>query len=239
MRIFDVDGPLMRVLTIIADLLWLNVLTLVCCIPVITTGASLTAMHYMALKIVRGEENHITASFFRSFKQNFKQSTVIWLIMLVVFLILAADIYIMYMKIINFPKVIEVIILLIAILVLFTFTFVFPVQAKFDNPVSRTLKNALVISILQFPKTIIMIVLSILPILMLFIVQIMPVALFFGISAPAYCFALMYNKFFKKLEDQIAAAHGEAETQDAAKTEDERIFHDELDEGISINENLH
>ncbi len=238
MRIFDIDGPLMRVLTIIADLLWLNVLTLVCCIPVITTGASLTAMHYMALKIVRGEENRLTASFFKSFKQNFKQSTLIWLLMIVVFSILAVDIYIMYMQIIHFPKVIEIIILVVALLVLFTFTFVFPVQAKFDNPVFRTIKNALVISILQFPKTIVMIVLSILPIIMLFIVQVMPIALFFGISAPAYFFAMMYNNFFKKLENQIAIAHGEV-SEDDTPQEDERIFHDELDEGISINENIH
>lgn len=238
MKIFDLDSPFMRALTIISDLLWLNVLTLVCCLPVLTTGASLTAMHYMALKIVRGEENRITASFFRAFKENFRQSTAIWLIMLVISVILGVDIYIMYMKLLNFPGIIEFIIGVIAILMLMMFTFVFPVQAKFANPVPRTLKNAFVISILQAPKTILMIVMNVVAVLMVFSVRLMPIALFFGISAPAYVGALLYNKFFKKLEDQITEANGGDEPEEMAE-DDERIFHDELDESISINENIH
>lgn len=73
MKIFDLDSPLMQVLNKVADLMWLNVLTLICCIPIFTAGASLTAMNYMALKIVRGEECYITRGFFKSFKMNFKQ----------------------------------------------------------------------------------------------------------------------------------------------------------------------
>ena len=82
MKIFVLDSPLMRALTIISDLLWLNVLTVICCIPIVTIGASVTALHYLSLKIVRGEENHLTATFLRVFKENFKQSTLIWLIIL-------------------------------------------------------------------------------------------------------------------------------------------------------------
>ena len=73
MKFFDLDSPLMQVLNKVADLLWLNILTLICCIPIVTAGASLTAMNYMALKIVRNEECYITKGFFKSFKQNFKQ----------------------------------------------------------------------------------------------------------------------------------------------------------------------
>jgi len=67
---FDLDSPLMNVLNKMADLMWLNILTLICCIPVITAGAALTSMHYVALKIVRNEESYITRSFFKSFKTN-------------------------------------------------------------------------------------------------------------------------------------------------------------------------
>ncbi len=55
MKLFNLDSPLMRALGKMADLMWLNILTMVCCIPVFTIGASLTALHYMALKIVRDE----------------------------------------------------------------------------------------------------------------------------------------------------------------------------------------
>ena len=74
MKIFDLDSPLMNVLNKMADLMWLNILTLICCIPVITAGAALTSMHYVALKIVRNEESYITRSFFKSFKTNFRQA---------------------------------------------------------------------------------------------------------------------------------------------------------------------
>ena len=84
MKIFDLDSPLMNVLNKMADLMWLNILTLICCIPIITAGAAFTSMHYVALKIVRNEESYITRSFFKSFKTNFRQATLIWLMILLI-----------------------------------------------------------------------------------------------------------------------------------------------------------
>ena len=49
MKFFDMDSPLMQGLGKMADLLWLNVLTLICCIPIVTIGASFTAMNYLTL----------------------------------------------------------------------------------------------------------------------------------------------------------------------------------------------
>ena len=68
MKFFDLESPLMQILNKVADLMILNILTVVCCIPVITTGASLTAMHYVALKMARNEECYIARDFFKSFK---------------------------------------------------------------------------------------------------------------------------------------------------------------------------
>ena len=93
-RIFDMDSPVMRFLGRLADLMILNLVTLLCCLPVVTIGASLTAMHYVLLKMVRNEESYIVRSFFKSFKQNFKQATVIWLIILLFLVIFGADIMI-------------------------------------------------------------------------------------------------------------------------------------------------
>ena len=67
-KFFDLDSPIMRTLNRLADLMWLNILTLLCCLPIITAGASLTAMHYVLLKMVRNEESYISRAFFKSFK---------------------------------------------------------------------------------------------------------------------------------------------------------------------------
>ena len=84
MKFLNLDSPLMRALSKMADLMWLNILTILCCIPIVTAGASFTAMHFVLLKIVRDEEGYITKDFFRSFKENFGQATVIWILSVLV-----------------------------------------------------------------------------------------------------------------------------------------------------------
>ena len=219
MKLFNLDSPLMQFLNKVADLMWLNVLTLICCIPIVTVGPALTALHYMALKIARDEECYIARDYFKSFKLNLRQGIVIWLIELVVIILLVGDFLILRFSTISFGQPMKIVLAVVAVLVLFTFTFVYPVLAKFDNTVMRTIKNAFFIGILQFPKTILMMILSL-----------------FGFSVPAWADAKLYNKFFQKLEDQmngVGQADGEAGAEGLEEAgEDERIFKDELDESI-------
>lgn len=244
MKLFNLDSPLMQFLSRMADLMWLNILTFICCIPIITIGPALTAMHYMCLKMVRNEECYITKGFFKSFKENFKQATIIWLLLLVMIVVFVGDFVIMKYAQLDFPKVLQILILIVAVLTLFTATFVFPVLARFDNTISRTLKNAFVMSILQFPKTILMVIMGLIvpPILLIFAPKSTPIVFLFGMALPAYAAALLYNKFFKKLEDQMLEAQageadGEAQAGEDAE-EDERIFKDELDETLVADDSV-
>jgi len=236
MKIFNLDSPLMQLLNKVADLLWLNILTLICCLPIVTIGASFTALHYMSLKMVRNEDTYVTRGFFKSFKENFKQSTIIWLLMLLAILILAGDYYIMYYSGMEFHQALKIIILAVAVLLVFTILYVFPVQARFENKVTRTIKNAFIMSILQFPKTILMVIFYLLPIILFLIsTDLIPIAFLFGLSVPAFLSAMLYNKFFKKLEDNII--EGQEENIDEigiTEEEDERIFKDELDESLIV-----
>ncbi|MCM1190367.1 MAG: DUF624 domain-containing protein [bacterium] len=231
MKFLNLDSPLMQGLGKMADLMWLNVLTLICCLPIVTVGASLTAMNYMALKIARNEECYITRGFFKSFKENFKQATLIWLILLLVTAVLVGDFIIMRTSGMEFGTLFRGVIMAIALLVVFTALYVFPVLAKFENTVFRTIKNAFMMSVMQFPKTLLMIILYLIPIaVFIFVIQLMPLSLLFGLSAPAWCSAKLYNKLFKKLEDQITEANAPAQPEE--ETEDERIFKDELDPAL-------
>lgn len=233
MKFLNLDSPLMQGLGKMADLMWLNVLTLICCLPIVTIGASLTAMNYMALKIARNEECYITRGFFKSFKENFRQATVIWLIFLVVILILAGDFAIIKSSGVEFGDIFQGIFIAISVLVLFTLMYVFPVLAKFENTVFRTIKNAFLMSLMQFPKTILMIILYVIPVVVFFyVIQLMPLALLFGLSLPAWISAKLYNKFFKKLEDQILSESA-PEGETGKPEEDERIFKDELDPALA------
>ncbi len=133
-----------------------------------------------------------------------------------------------------FAGALKIILTVIAFVALFTYMFLFPVLAKFDNTILRTFKNAFFIGILQFPKTILMMILSVAPVvLFLLFPQITPIIFCFGMAAPAWLSAKMYSNFFKKLEDQITAANAlEEGEQTVTEEEDERIFKDELDESL-------
>ena len=229
MRFLDIDSPLMQALSKMADLMILNLLTLVCCLPIFTIGASLTAMNYIALKIVRNEECYIVRGFFKSFKENFKQSTLIWLLLLVLIITLASDFFIINSSGMEINAIIQGFITVVAILLVFTMLYVFPVQARFRNTIKGTLKNALLMSIVQFPKTVLMLVVYLIPvILFLFVYQVIPIVLLFGLSVPAWVSAKLNNKLFKTLEEKLQ----ESQTNEDDNVEDERIFKDELDDSL-------
>lgn len=231
MKIFDLDSPLMNVLNKMADLMWLNILTLICCIPVITAGAALTSMNYVALKIVRNEESYITRSFFKSFKTNFRQATLIWLLLMLVAAILGGDYYIITKSGMQFSQVLVVLIMAAGVLVICTSLYVFPVLAKFDNTIMGTIRNAFIMSILQLPKTVVMFVMAFFPLIIYLVsLRLIPIIFLFGFSLPAYASAMLYNKFFQKLEDQLLSEQEPA--PEISPEEDERVFHDELDESL-------
>ena len=235
MKFFDLDSPLMNVLNKMADLMWLNILTLICCIPIFTAGAAFTSLHYVVLKIVRNEESYITRSYFKSFKTNFRQATVIWLLILVVAAILGGDYYIITKSGMEFSKVLIVLIMAAAVLVICATLYVFPVLAKFDNTIMGTIRNAFIMSILQLPKTLVMFVMAFFPLIVYLVsLRLIPIIFLFGFSLPAYASAMLYNKFFQKLEDQILSEQEPA--PEISPEEDERVFHDEIDESIKIDE---
>lgn len=240
MKLLDYDSPLMQALTKIANLMILNLLTIICCIPIITAGASLTALHYMCLKMKRNEDGYIVKGFFKAFAESFKQATPVWLILIVVYVVFFGDFLIVYRAGIEFNYWFQVALAVVGIFVIFVSLMVFPVMAKFSNTTFQTLKNALIISIVKFPITLAMLVLNIIPILItLYMLQLFPFVLMFGFSAPAFLAACLYNKYFLKLEEQILAIQAEKEgiKEPEEAEEDERIFHDQLEDTLENKKN--
>ncbi len=220
-RMFNLDSPLMNGLGKMADLIWLNILTFICCIPIITIGASMTALNYVALKIVRNEESYITKAYFKSFKQNFRQATIIWLIMLAAVAVIIGDILVFNYSSIVFPSWIKVALIAIGILAVFATMHVFPVLAKFENTVANTFKNSFYMGILSLPKTIIMMVCWLIPaVISLYFFQAFPIVIAFGISGPVFLSALLYNKTFKRFEPEEEIAGDEEWTVSPEEEED-------------------
>ena len=91
-RIFNMDNKFFTFMGRIADLIILNLLCIVCCIPIVTIGPAITAMFYVTMKMVRNEESYIVKGFFHSFKENLKQGIIINIIVLAAFTMLSLDI---------------------------------------------------------------------------------------------------------------------------------------------------
>ncbi|MCM1159692.1 MAG: YesL family protein [Roseburia sp.] len=201
--IFNLDGPFIAFLNKAADLVLLNFLYIICCIPVVTIGAATTALYYVTLRMAKNEEGYITKDFFRSFKENFRQATVIWLILLCLGIVFGGEFFIINRMEGTVAFVIECILCLGILLFAFEMLYAFPVLSRFENTIKNTMKNALFISILQIPKTLAMLVFSIIPIVMVLAsLRWLPLVAALGFSVAGYTNACWMNKIFKKFEPE-------------------------------------
>ena len=152
MKFFSYESKFSQLLLKLCYACYLNLLWFVCSLPIVTIGASTTALYYCCLKIVRDEDNHVGAMFFRSFRENFKQATVLWLIMLGVGLFLAGDGYVLYHLRQNSGGTLAVmwtlilaVVIAAAVVYVIVLEYVFPLLASVSNTNAAMLKNAFLI----------------------------------------------------------------------------------------------
>lgn len=209
---FKYDSPLMQFLSKVADLLWLNILFILCSIPIITIGASTTAMYYVSLKLIKDSEGNITSQFFRSFRQNFKQTTLIWSGMLGVIGLLVADIYIFVKADGEYQLIFKMILLIMGLLFIMIAFHVFPLLSKFENDTKNALKNAVVIALTNIPKTALMIVFALAPaIYIINHLKLVPLLFLLGFSLPAFVNSIWLNKIYKKIEESYGFVKAQEE----------------------------
>lgn len=210
---FRYDSGIMSFLGKVADIVILNLLTLLCCIPIVTIGASITAAHYTALKMHRDTDNYVVRNFFRSFKANLLQGILIWILWIVV-VALSVFAYLFYPEG-GISTVLKIIMCSMLIFIAMTTMWLFPMQARFSNSIRITIRNAFMFSCRYILRTLGMLVVTATgAALWIFLgAELYWIPLFFGLSLPIYLCAMMYSKVFEKLEDQIkereAAEKGE------------------------------
>lgn len=156
MQVFQVDSPLYKFLQRFLDVLILNFWLMVCCIPIITAGASITAAYSVALKMVREEEGYITKSFFKALKENWKQGTVLWLITIVCSYIIYLD-FEVYRSYEDGPVLLLIIGILACIALFSSILYAYPQAARYENTVKQYLENSRQITIRFFGKTMLLI----------------------------------------------------------------------------------
>lgn len=142
--IFDADSPLLRFLTKVADLMILNIVFVVTSLPVVTLGASLTALNYTAMKIVTNEHESVTGDYLKSFRANFRQGTILGLA--VAFFVLVLGAWYVAVELLDISALAQLVLQAACYLVAFRFVLValyaFPYLAKFEDTLPDVLNNA-------------------------------------------------------------------------------------------------
>ena len=202
-KLFDFDNPVMQALTTAADLLVLNMLTLLCCLPVVTAGAAWTALHDVLHKIVLHEETYPARMFFQSFRANLKRGIVLGLI----FLGAAFVIVLNYLAASATLPPLRFLSAALGLLLLAIGNYAFALTARFENTLTETIKNAVRVAIGWFPRTLGMVVFEAAVYIgcIHFYAIGVPFLFLFGFSVPCYVCALLYGPVFKQLEENDRA----------------------------------
>lgn len=154
MKFLSYDSKASQIIIRFSYACWLNLLWFICSIPIFTIGAATTGLYYAMLRLARDEDGNVTKMFFKSFRENFKQSTVLWLIMLAVGVFLGADGYVLYhlRLIAEGPLAVLWTVLLAAVIALGVFyvillIWLFPLVASVQNTNREMIKNSFLIGV--------------------------------------------------------------------------------------------
>lgn len=199
--IFHPDGKFAHYGGKLADLMWLNVLVILCCLPLVTAGAAVTAMHYVLLKIYRDEEGKITKTFLRSFRENFRQSTMLMLIFGALLYLFSVSILVTFSSNSEQLSIARYILPAVAAAVVCVFNWALILQARYRNTVWGTMKLALAVFLAHPIRSVVMIVLAVLPGAMLYMaMENLILVVMVGVSIPGLLQVITYDGIFKRLE---------------------------------------
>ena len=216
MNVFEEGSPFQVFLNKMTDLLILNLITLLLCLPVITAGAALTAMHYVLLKMVRGEEGYIIKSFFRAFKREFGQATVMWIVFMALAALMSSTLVMVLQGGGSYPLWLPSSILVVAVIELICMIYAFAMQSRFDNSVIHTIINAVTLTFAELPASLEMAVITLVPLIAFIFASVMlPLLVLFGLSVPGYACAMIYDPIFRKVEKQIWEQENSDDPEDA------------------------
>jgi len=208
-KIFNLDSPLMVFLERAANLIILNFLWLICCIPIVTIVPATSALYYVTLKIARGHDPYIVKPFFHSLKQNLKQGIVFTILYLFLGAFLIVDLNICRSMETSFGFILSILLVVLLIHFLVVVVYTNPLLAQFDNTILNTMKNAFFISYLHPLRTLIVLILHLIPVLIFLLdpyifLALLPFWIFIGVSLTArFCSNLFVKSFARFMPEEM------------------------------------
>ncbi len=221
MDIFKYDSPLMSFLNTVFDLMFLNILCFICCIPIITIGPALAAKYDVAMRIVRKEEPTIFRPFFRAFKNNFKQSIIIWSVLLVACFLLFIDWnWIFQNGIGNVSPFYLMAAIITTLIVSFIIMTIFPIIARFQVTIREAFKTSVFFSMVYFLGLLSVSIISVFSVyLCIKYMRFLPLVVVVSHVIIVFCLCLILVRGFSRLEEKYADS--ESSEEDEAESSEE------------------
>ena len=197
---FSPDSKFMQAMARVSDLVILNLLVLLSCVPLITIGAASAALYTVCFRIGTDREQGVCRSYFRAFRENFWQGTILWLIAVVFFGAGIVNVFLFY----SMEGPLHYLFLLMTVLMVLgvlMYSYAFPLISQFSNKTLPTLKNAFCLSLGYLPRSLVIAVVNVFPLALALVdlylfLQVGFVWAFLYFSAAAYINALLLKKVF-------------------------------------------
>ena len=194
------ENPFWQGVSVVADMMLINLLTLLCSVPVFTAGAAFTAMNDVVIRIIRQEEGNIIRSYGSAFRKNLKKGSVFGLILIFA----SALLYFDYLCSLAYAPMFRYGIAALSILLLTVAMYTFALLARYENSLMATIKNAAVLAVGYFPRTLGMLVFTV----AFWLLGIRfyrigaPILFLFGFSLPCYICIILLRGVFDHLESK-------------------------------------
>jgi len=196
MNIFGFDGKFYRIGTVLADILLIGLLWTIFSLPIITMGATTTALYYVCTKKASGKDGYIFKEFLKSFKDNFVQSTSVFLLLILLSYIVWLNLRLLGMEDmerLGLPVTIALYFLLLQIIMIATH--VFCIIARFETTVFKAMKSALYMAYRHLFSTITSLVLLL---AIVFVALSLPELIIFMMGIYIYFSSSLFVKMFRK-----------------------------------------
>ena len=204
MNFLNQDNFVHTFLNKLGDIITANLLFVFFSLPIITIGPALTALYHCMLRTVKGNNNGTIKTFLRAFKDNFRQSLTIWLLIMAAGFLLVENVQFLADTSGEFAQIFLYLTWFVLILLGAFTLYIFPVIAAFSNKLVLLAKNALILAFIHVPVTLIMGSIFVLPMYMTYAdLKLQPLYVccwfFFGFGLIAYIHSLLLYRIFKKL----------------------------------------
>lgn len=198
---FNMNSPLMDYITTVTQFIALNLIFIICCLPIITIGPAIAALYQVIMRETRGEHGYLIRKFFQHFKEMLLPAFFISLLLAIITFILLFNIAFWNELDTTFANVFIVLLYIMLIGVTCCFIYIFPLLARFKNSFLQTIKNAIFIALTHVKVTILLLIIHALAFSFLYFFP--PSKIFMiliGFSFLAYCNSYLLQKVFQQYE---------------------------------------